>query len=163
MSHITTPWGKKLYASIFTGTLTPSQIAAICRVTAKEAQGVTHEVGSMDARKSQDLNVLTDAIQTIEPLCIPSHRDSGLKLLHQLAYTPNGHRRRTKWSDQFEEPDLVVLAKATAIAFTDIHIVFGSYNRVSADPEFEVRSDNGHFKYYYRSWQSGGGFEISSR
>jgi hypothetical protein len=45
----------------------------------------------------------------------------------------------------------------------DIQYVFGQYGRTSTDPVFEVRSPEGKFRYYYRSWQSGSGFEILSR
>jgi len=164
MSRITTLWGKKLYAAIFTNNLSSSQINAICRAANKDSlDPAIHPEGSPGARKSIDIAMLTEAVQTIEPLCIQTHKASGLHLLHRIAYTPSGRRRRTAWSDQFEERDLVVLSRATDIAFVDIQYVFGQYGRTSTDPVFEVRSPEGKFRYYYRSWQSGSGFEILSR
>ena len=120
------------------------------------------EKGSKEDRLSTDLSLLYEAVQTIKPRCIPSHEKSGLALLHGLVYTPAGRRRRTKMSDQFSERDLITLAHAREIALVEIEYSFGNYH-TTAYPIFEVRSAGGTFKYYYRSWQSGGGFAITGR
>jgi hypothetical protein len=167
MSRITTLWGKKMYAAIFTGQLKPAQINALCKKAAKDSMDPqVHPEKSIGARLSKDIAMLTEAVQTIQPLCIHSHYQSGLTLLHGLVYTPGGRRRRTKQSDEFSERDIITLSHARSIAFVEIQYNFGSY-RTDAFPIFEVRSgdgsNGGSFRYYYRSWQSGGGFEIISR
>jgi hypothetical protein len=158
MTKITTRWGKELYAMIFCHNLKPSKINALAKKYAR-----SNEAGNdLTEAVKEDIELLVDAVLTIEPVCIKSHRDSGLALLHNMAYTPKGNRRSTPDSAKFDEHELRVLANATEIALVRFDIQFGNYGRCSALPIFEVRSDVGKFRYWYRSWQSGAGFEIIS-
>ena len=116
---------------------------------------------------------LDKAIEKIQPRCIRTHEQSGLKFLLNKAFTPKGGIRRTDHGREFKANDQLFLQSVARHGEYAIHLVgttlvgwdrphsclTGVYRLTTLAPE---RTSGGLLSLTYEStsWQSGGHFCI---